>query len=198
MVVVFYSIFVLFFSYAFFRQLAISYEGRHFRIVGLIVIPGTLYLISQTRMAFKAAFGLMWLFITYTSFTRLHNEYQYNKTEGVHGNTGITQQFIDKPTLNYVMQADQQQRNAIFVFTSADLGLEILHNRMITIEPIGADVGVDLDDYLYKGHAGPLYLVLPADYDKNGRSQFVMKCFPGYKGFTVQKLTEDYVVYLAK
>jgi hypothetical protein len=198
LILVFYSIFVLFFSYAFFRQLAISYEGRHFRIIGLIVIPGTLYLVSQTRMVFKAAFALMWIFITYTSFARLHQDYNYNKNEGVHGHTGITQQFIDKPTMTYVMQQDQQQRNAIFVFTSADLGLEIQHNRMITIEPIGADVGVDLDDYLHNGHAGPLYLVLPADYDQNGRSKFVMKCFPGYKGFTVQKKTEEYVVYRAE
>lgn len=198
LIAVFYSIFVLFFSYAFFRQLAISYEGRHFRVVGLIVIPGTLYLISQTRMVFKAAFALVWLFITYTSFARLYYEYHYNKDEGVHANTGITQQFIDQPTLNYLLQVDRQQRNAIFVFNSADLGLEIQHNRIITIEPIGADVGVDLEDYLYKGHAGPLYLVLPKEYDQNKRSQFVMKCFPGYKGFTVKKVTEDYVVYGAE
>lgn len=194
-VAVFYSIFVLFFSYAFFRQLAISYEGRHFRVVGLIVIPGVLYLISQTRMVFKAAFALLWLFITYTSFNRLHTEYTFNKTEGVHGPTGITQQFVDQPTLNYLLQLDNKQRNATFVFISADLGLEILHNRIITIEPIGADVGTYYDDYTYEGHAGPLHIMLPSEYEKNGGAKFILKCFPGYKGFVVKKVSEDYVVY---
>jgi hypothetical protein len=197
-VAVFYSVFVVFFSYAFFRQLAISYEGRHFRVVGLIVIPGALYLVSQTRMVFKAAFALLWLFIAYTSFNRLHNEYSFNKEEGVRGPTGITQQFIDQPTLNYLLQLDHKQRNATFVFISADLGLEILHNRIITIEPIGADVGTYYDDFTYQGHAGPLHIMLPAEYEKNGGAKFILKCFPGYKRFVVKKVSDDYVVYSGK
>jgi hypothetical protein len=197
-VMVYYVALVLFFSYAFVSQAAISYEGRHFRIIGLLVIPGTLYLISQTNFIYKSAFALLWAFIAYSSVTRLYNEYSYNKHEGVHGNTGLTQQFIDQPTLNYLMEVDRQKRNAIFVFTSADVGLEILHNRIISIEPLGLDVKVDYEDYLHKGHAGPLYIVLPSDYEKNGRAKFIMRCFPGYRDFKVKQLTEDYSIYEAK
>jgi len=197
-IIVFYGAFVLFFGYAFFKQLAISYEGRHFRMVGLLVIPGTLYLINSTKIWYKAVFGLLWVFIAYKSLTIINQEYWYNKTQGVHGNTGLTQQFIDQPTQDYIIQLDKQHRNAVFVFISADLGLEILHNRMITIEPIGADIKVDYNDYLYKGHAGPLYILLPSDYEANGRAKFIMKCFPGYKNFKAKKLTEDYTVWEAE
>ncbi|MDT3402693.1 hypothetical protein [Mucilaginibacter terrae] len=198
-VVVFYVVFFLFFGQAFVRQLAISYEGRHFRIVGLLVIPGAIYLIERSKTYFKAAFGLIWIFIALQSFTIIHREYWFNREEGVRGNTGIVQQFIDKPTLNYLLQADKTQRNATFVFTSADLGLEIQHNRIITIEPIGADVGTNYDDYTYKGHAGPLYILLPSEYEANGGAQFIMeKCFPGYKDFKPKKVSEDYTVWEAK
>jgi hypothetical protein len=197
-VIVYYVVLVLFFSYAFVSQAAISYEGRHFRIIGLLVIPGALYLISQTRIVYRAAFGLLWLYITYSSIARLYSDYQYNKNEAVHGITGLTQQFIDQPTLNYLMQADRQQRNAIFVFTSADLGLEIIHNRIISIEPLGLDVKVDFEDYLHKGHAGPLYIMLPSDYEKNGRATFIKKCFPGYSNFKTKRLTEEYTIYEAR
>jgi hypothetical protein len=197
-IVVFYATSVLFFSYAFFRQLAISYEGRHFRTVGLLVIPGILYLVSKWHTSFKALFGFMWLFIAYSSFNRLNSDYFYNKREGVHGSSGLTQQFVDQPTLNYLMQLDKRQHNALFVFTSADLGLEIEHNRIITLEPIGLDVKVNYQDYVHKGHAGPLHILLPSDYEENGRAKFILKCFPGYKDFKINRITEDYTVFSAE
>jgi hypothetical protein len=198
LVIVFYVASVLFFSYAFVRQLAISYEGRHFRTVGLVVIPGTLYLISRSKTIFKALFGLVWIFIAYSTFTRIYSDYNYNKDEATRGNSGLAQQFIDQPTMNYLLQLDKQERNATFAFVSADLGLEIQHNRIITIEPIGLNVRVKYEDYTYNGHAGPLHIMLPSDYEQHGRTKFLLKCFPGYKDFKVVKLTEDYTVYSAE
>lgn len=199
LMLVFYGVSVLFFGYAFLRQLAISYEGRHFRIVGLLIIPGAIYLLSQTRfVVYKVAFGLLWTGITVFSMVKLKNEYEYDRDEAAHGTSGLTQQFIDQPTLNYIMQQDKQQRNALFVFISADLGLEIEHNRFITLEPIGKDIKIDFEDYTHAGHAGPLYIVLPSDYEEHGRDKLIMRCFPGYKNFKPITLTEDYTVYSAE
>ncbi|UEG54300.1 hypothetical protein LLH06_04880 [Mucilaginibacter daejeonensis] len=196
--IVYYLIMVGFFSYAFFKQLAISYEARHFRTIGLLIIPGTLYLVAKSKPAFRVAFGLIWIFIAYKSIERIHNEYNYNKNEGVHGRTGITQQFADQPTLDTIMHMDDTERDAIFVFVSADLGLEIQHNRFITIEPIGLDVKMDPADYVYQGHAGPLHILLPADYTTNGRANFIMNSFKGYKDFTPRKLSGEYTLWTAK
>jgi hypothetical protein len=198
LIVVFYIASVVFFSYAFFRQLAISYEGRHFRTIGLLIVPGVIYLVCRTKLAYRLLFGLLWLFIGYFSIQMLSREYQYNIAEGIRGNSGLNQGFVDQPSLNKLMKLDREHNNALFVFISADLGLEIEHNRIITIEPIGRDVKVKLEDYVYDGHAGPLYILLPSDYAENGRARFIQRCFPGYKNFKVDSETEDYIIYSAE
>ena len=54
------------------------------------------------------------------------------------------------------MKLDRENRNATFVFVSNDIGLEIFHNRIITLKPIDDDLKIDMDDYTYEGFAGPL------------------------------------------
>jgi hypothetical protein len=86
---------------------------------------------------------------------------------------------------------------ALFVFISPDLGLEINHNHYITLDPISADIKIDYDDYVHYGHAGPIYILLPANY-MGPKSNIIRKCFPGYKGFHMDMLSDKYVLYSAK
>jgi hypothetical protein len=109
----------------------------------------------------------------------------------------MAQEYIDQPSLNYIMQLDRQNHNAIFAFISSDLGLEIKHNRVITLDVPPSVTGVNYDDYAYDGHAGPLYLVLPAAYNAVSDTMFT-KFFPGYRNFTEKKLSKDYVLFEAK
>ena len=81
-----------------------------------------------------------------------------------HGVTGIAQQAIDQKSLDKIIALDKQNTNATFVFVNESLGLEIKRNRVITLQPIGDDLRINFDDYLYDGHAGPLYIVLPESY----------------------------------
>ncbi len=54
-----------------------------------------------------------------------------------------------------------------------------------------------MDDYTYDGFAGPLYIVLPETY--NGpKEKMIMKSFPGYAGWNVSMLSNNYVLYAAK
>lgn len=194
----FYIVAVLFFSYAFVRQLAISYEGRHFRVVGLLFIPGIVYLISQIKLPFKLIAGLLWIGMTSLSLKYLVRGKELQATDSAHGSSGITQQFIDQPSLNYITKLDQQHHNAIFVFISADLALEINHNRVITLEPVGADIKLNYENYIYDGHSGPVYIVLPADYILNSKAAIITKCFPDYKNFKETDLSDDFVLYSAE
>ena len=197
LIIIFYSIAILFFSYAYLRQMAISYEARHFRIIGLIVIPGAIYLFSQFKIPYKALFGLIWIGITLTSIIYLVKGYMHNKNKSAHGVSGIAQQFIDQPALDKVMALDRQQRNAIFVFVSKDIGLAITHNRVLNLEPIGNDLKIDLDDYEHDGHAGPLYIILPDSY-AGPKEKMILKSFPEYKGWYGTMLSDKYVMYEAK
>jgi len=194
---VFYIVSIFFFSWVYLRQLNISYEGRHFRIVGILIIPGMVYLISKIRPSYQITFGLLCAILAFTNYAFFVKAYTFNKNVSARGTSGMAQEFIDQPSLNYIMKLDKQNKQAIFVFTSADLLLEITHNRAINIDPIKPGAVVDMDDYSYSGHAGPLYMLLPVKY-AGTQAQMFMKFFPDYKDFTQQKLSAGYILYSAK
>jgi hypothetical protein len=197
LLIVFYAVAVLFFGQSFLRQAYISYEARHLRLIGLIAAPGIVYLVSGLQTGYKYLFYFVCFVIAYSSYKYFVPSYFQNKNTSAHGYSGIAQLFIDQPSLNYIRNLDKQNTNAIFVFTSPDLSLEIEHNRTITVESIGPDVAIDFDEYVYKGHAGPLYIILPSDYI-GPKSTIMRKCFPGYKGFKMTMLSNQYILWEAK
>ncbi|HWD89981.1 MAG TPA: hypothetical protein VG367_17765 [Mucilaginibacter sp.] len=194
---VFYIISILFFGYAYLRQMSISYEARHFRIIGLLVIPGTIYLIQKSASAYKGIFTLIWVGIAVTSIVYMAKGYAYNKDKSAHGVSGIAQQTIDQKSLDQVMALDRQNTNAIFVFVGESLGLEIKHNRVISLQPIGDNLKIDFDDYEFDGHAGPLYIILSESY-AGPKEKFILKAFPDYHGWYGSMLSDNYVMYAAK
>lgn len=197
LILVFYTISVLFFSYAYAQQMAISYEARHYRVIGIIIIPGVVYLLGNLKIPYRIVFGLVWLGIAVFSFRYLAKGYNFNKTVSARGTTGIAQPFIDQPSLDQVLTLDAQQHDALFVFTNIAPGLEIKHNRIITLEQISDYDQIDLEDYEYDGHAGPLYIVLPASYSEKV-ADTILRFFPDYHDFAEIKLSEKYVLYTAR
>jgi hypothetical protein len=194
---VFYSVSILFFGYSFLKQANISYEGRHLRIIGLLITPGVIYLVSLSKLPVKIGFGLIFLLITALSIRYFAAGYVQNATKNARGTSGIAQLFIDQQSLDQVMGLDRKNRDAIFVFISPDLALEINHNRSVILDPIGPDVKIQFEDYVHHGHAGPIFIVLPASY-MGPKSNIIRKCFPDYKGFHMDMLSDKYVVYSAK
>ncbi|MCO5936046.1 hypothetical protein NAF17_10895 [Mucilaginibacter sp. RB4R14] len=195
-IIIFYGVSLLFFGSAFLRRLDISYEARHFRIIGLLITPGVLYLFSQYKMVYRAFLGVFVAVIGCFSvvfyYTGSHGLHQYT----AYGTSGVGQQFIDQESLNYVKQLDDKYRNATFVFFSPDLGLEIKHNRIITLDALNSDINIDFNQYIHKGHAGPLYIIMPVYY-VGIRASVILKSFPGYKGFSLKEMSDNYVLYFA-
>ena len=62
--------------------------------------------------------------------------------------------------------------------------------------PISDDLKINMDDYEYDGHAGPLYIILPDNY-AGPKEKFVLKSFPGYRRWYGSKLSDKYVLYQA-
>jgi len=196
-IIVFYIVALLFFGFAYLRQLNISYEARHYRVLGILIIPGMMSLLASSRIIYKASFAIICVAIASFSLHYLFIGYSFNHHISAKGPTGIAQPNIDQTALNKLIQLDKENKDAIFVFISNDIGLEITHNRIITLPPIGDNLKIDMDDYTYEGFAGPLYIVLPETY--NGpREKMIMKSFPGYTGFDESMLSKDYVLYSAK
>ncbi|GAB2694048.1 hypothetical protein GCM10027037_16870 [Mucilaginibacter koreensis] len=193
-----YAVAVVFFAYVFLRQLDISYEGRHFRVLGLIFIPGLVFIISRLKFPYRLAAAGLWLLMSGLSLVYLLQGIHITKYESAHGSAGISQQFIDPYSLKRIQQIDHQYRNAIFVFTTADLPLEINHNRVIILQHVG--IGDELTDQesVYKGHAGPLFILFPPDDEQHQNQQLLHRYFPNYRQFKSEKLSEDYVLYSAE
>ncbi len=196
LVIIFYTVSFLFFSYVYLMQKTISYEARHFRVIGLLVIPGAIYLFSQVKAPYRHLLCLVWAAIAFTSILYLAKGYLYNKNNSAYGISGIAQQNIDQTALDKVMSIDRNTRNATFVFVNKELGLEIKHNRVLGLEPIGNDLKIDMDNYEYDGHAGPLYIILPDNY-AGPKEKFILKSFPDYRGWYGDKLSNRYVIYKA-
>ena len=195
--IVFYVVSVIFLGMAYLRQLTISYEARHFRIIGLLIIPGIIYLVNTAKPIYKLLFTFAIAAIGVTSMSYLFKGFGLNNSVSAKGVIGIAQPNIDQASLNSIIKLDRDNRNATFVFLSNDLGLEVQHNRIITLQPIGDDLKINADDYRYDGFAGPLFIILPESY--NGpREKMIMKSFPGYNGFNVSMLSDRYVLYEAK
>ena len=196
MVIIFYTTSIIFFSYVYLMQKAISYEARHFRVIGLLIIPGSIYLFKQIKNPYRYFFCLIWAGIAFSSIFYLVKGYRYNKNKSARGVSGIAQQAIDQTALNKIIALDRQVRNATFVFVDKGLGLEIKNNRILCLEPIGNDLKIDFDDYEHDGHAGPLYIILPDSY-AGPKEKFILKSFPDYKDWYGDKLSDDYVLYKA-
>nr|WP_067063059.1 hypothetical protein [Mucilaginibacter sp. L294] len=192
--VVFYIVSILFFGQAFLRKLDISYESRHFRVIGLLFTPGLVYLVSRYKKVYRYAFGALVLFVAFFSLRFYILSYMALKNETARGSSGIAQQFIDQKSLDYLQVLDNKSKNALFVLFSPDLGLEIQHNRIITLEPITDDIITA--DYVFKGHAGPVYILMPREY-VGTKANFILNSFRGYKDFSLKELSDNYVLYSA-
>jgi hypothetical protein len=191
---VFYIIGVIFFSYMYLKQATISYESRHFRIIGLLCLPGFIYLLFKTKVT-KAIFFIAWIYFAYMSFNFFRINYNGNKG-AAKGNTGLSQVIYDKRTLDEIVKIDREHHNAVFVVMSSDIGAEIYNNRVITMED---DMPDDFFATLkYRGKAGPVYILMPARYLKNGRELNIIKAFTDYHNFASRQLGPDYYLYYAE
>lgn len=195
LLIIFYVLCVLFFGANFLRQADISYEARHMRIIGLIITPGIIYLVSKFKTLYQFFFGLLWIVIISGTIKYLFIGNHRNAYETAKGDTGIAQLFIDQPTLNYIKKLDNRLHNALFVFISPDIGLEIKHNRIITLDP--ANDAFEMEDSdIYNGHAGPVYIILPLRY-MGTRAELYLNSFPDYHHFEIYK-PGKYLIYSAQ
>jgi hypothetical protein len=190
----FYVLGVLFFSYMFLKQATITYEGRHFRIIGLLATPGIVYLLFKTKII-RILFFAAWLAVTGMGVNFFVNEFNENR-EAPRGNSGLSQQGYDGAALQEIMKIDAHSSKSIFVVTSPDVALEIIHNRVITIE-VENLTDKALSKLKYAGYGGPLYMLLPAEYVTGSKITTIIKSFVNYHHFTAKRLSDNYYLYFA-
>jgi len=187
----FYITGVLFFSFLFLNQSEVSCEGRHFRVIGILAIPGLVYLAFKTKLT-TVLFFAVWLFFIYTSSATFLRELEGNR-DAAKGNLGISQQLYDKNTMNAILKLDRDQAGkATFVMLSSDIAAEVRYNRVIAI-----DTGTKSWMIPYHGQCGNLYILMPADFISKNKADSVLSCFTGYHNFSSKQLSPDFYLYSA-
>ncbi len=194
--IVFYAVAVVFFTYVFLKQSAISFEGRHFRIIGLLAMPGLVYLLFKTKIT-KAVFFLGWIALAWISIAYVKQEFRANG-KAPHGNTGISQQLYDAQTMKAIIGLDRVHHNdVIFVVMSSDIAAEIENNRVITINSEDIPNG-DFSAIKYAGKCGPIFILVPEEYVVSGKDPGILKSFTAYHRFSAEQLSSKYCLYFAK
>lgn len=190
----FYILGALFFSYMFLKQATITYEGRHFRIIGLLATPGIIYLLLKTRLT-RILFFATWIVLAGIGINLFMNEFNENR-EAPRGNSGLSQQGFDEAALKEIMKIDHSHHNALFVVTAPDLALEVSNNRVLIIEAENL-TSKALSNLKYSGFGGPLYVLMPRGYVADGKKTKIIKTFVNYHNFSVKQLSDSYYLYYA-
>jgi hypothetical protein len=104
---------------------------------------------------------------------------------------------LDQASLKQVMALDKQNQHATFVFVNEVPGSAKMHNKVVMLPPISDKLRINFDEYVHKGHNGPLYIILPDKY-AGPKEKFILKAFPDYKGWYASMLSDNFVMYAAK
>jgi hypothetical protein len=191
----FYTVGCVFFMYLYLKQAAVSLEGRHFRMIGLLAVPGVVYLVSKTPLS-RVVFGLIWVTFLCWGLKTFGMDYKYN-IHSARASSGISQQEYEQSVLTELVKLDNQHQNkAIFVITNPDIAIEIQHNRVITLTFNDMEID-DIKAARYAGNGGIIYMLLPASYVQNGMADMAVKSFVNYHRFELKQLSKNFYLYTA-
>lgn len=194
-ITVLYAVGSLFFIYLYIKQASVSMEGRHYRIIGILTIPGIVYLADKTKIS-RIAFLLVWIAFFYWEIDLFRHDYAYN-LHAARGISGFSQQGYDQSVLNEITKLDHTEQKAIFVIPSPDIGIEIQNNRVITLNIDDMDKE-EFDNLKYAGYGGTIHLLMPATYIRNGTAEHLAKAFVNYSSFQIKQLSKGFYLYTAR
>ena len=189
-----YLLFLGFFMLQYCRHAAISMEGRHFRMLGLLFLPGVVQLIRQVKInALKKALRLLLLVLCVYSWNDAFGRWRNNSEQTPGENTRVVQDLLDDETLSKIHQLDRQfPQQCLFVLMSPEIGLEIKHNRVLVFP---------FDTYAqtakrenFAGKVKKLFLIVPKEFASGKSGQLIKASFTGYKNFREEKISDAYVL----
>lgn len=108
----------------------------------------------------------------------------------------INHSVVDQLALNRIAALDRVNHQATFVFVDPELAWQVKQNKVIVLPPIDDKLRIDFRRYEHKGRYGDLFIIIPESYH-GPKEKFILKSFPGYRGWCGSMLTNDFVMYTA-
>lgn len=192
--VVFQVIFFLFFVTTYFLGASISYESRHFRILGLLLLPGYLELCFQmNRWTRYIGLGVLVLASCYgvSGFV--------NRKIHIANNNCVGQRFtshaiIDEETLPLLTKCvKESSADAAFYVTSPEIALEMGDARIIAAHTDFQSLQ-SLQGKQYAGTSEQLYIVLQKGLG-NEKIDVILNSFVRYDKFDIHIETKRFLCF---
>lgn len=162
----------------------ISFEERHFRSVGLMLIVGFVQVFSHHRSKLvrgtfysvllgMAAFGL--------GSSIAHARHNLGVPLGVHG---FRHHIASPALLNFIAQTfgheDRRASDTVVYVPSPEIGLEVRNSRVLAGQPDFDSIEA-LARRKYRGRVRSMYVVLQKDMVKSGKAEVVLRSFQDYE-----------------
>jgi hypothetical protein len=160
----------------------VSFDERHFRAVGLLLLPGLLAWVANLRWRGwrLAGFGLLGVFCLYgvtSVWVNARNRAQFNAV----GRLGFSHTELTRDAMTELHRIDDEPGpRTVFYVTKPEIALEVVHSRVVSI-PVDSWSPEFVKKFVFAGRTDRLMLVLPAVYHNNGKEALVCGEFPGYR-----------------
>jgi hypothetical protein len=158
-------------------------EARHYRVVGLLLLPGLIEAARETRRrgAKAIVYGALLITCTYGLFS-YGNKWFYLR--GLHsvGTQAVTQVTLDREALQWILRMDAAlpMKHAVFYLTSPEQALEVSRQRVILSQADfkAADI---LSASQYRGVVDDLFVILPDEFIASGKAGIILGSFVDYE-----------------
>lgn len=190
-----YFFFTCFFFLQYCRHAAISMEGRHYHILGLLFLPGVVQLVRDAKIkVVKRVLQVALLALCLYGWNDYFNRWNINRKQMPGENSHVVQLFLDKATLIKIHQLDAQYpQQALFVLMSPEGAMEIEHNRALVMPFNNMPENEETDGYA--GRVKKLFLIVPVQYASGKTIQQIKASFKDYKSFREENISNLFKLY---
>ncbi|NNF02511.1 MAG: hypothetical protein HKN22_07480, partial [Bacteroidia bacterium] len=175
-------VFISFFTFFYAFNADISYEGRHFKILGILILPAVLQAgINSSRKLVPAGMYLLIILVsTYGILSFVNRKLYINENYTLNADKYFME-IADPEAFEHLMQIDQSKLNEeklIYVF-SPEIALQIKNSRYISSHALYQE-----PEYLaskeFHGSAGRIYLFVPKSFEIDHKLDAITSSFKQY------------------
>jgi hypothetical protein len=174
----------------------ISYEFRHFRMLGLLMIPACIELAFASRFVLK--YSLFLLIFLSSSFgllsfaqRKLFAEKNYFRS-----NENFLYVSLKQPTFGKLQELDNRvfEKNIILYTPNPEINLELKNLRLITQHTDFIPLN-SLQSQRFYGKVDTLYVLLQKEFLANGKTEAVLNSFDAYNKFELWYEDASFQIY---
>lgn len=184
----FFAVYFVTMAGLFIKGSIVSVEDRHFRPVGLLLLPGILTTLANTKTQWLKLSG-----IAFVALCCIYGVFSYTvrwrqNQQWPHGRSGISLGTISPASLEILHSLDDTlpAKSAIFYVTSPEIALEVKRQRAISSHADFESIE-ELRDRRYYGKVDNLIVILPRKLVHEGKAQAILESFRDYGITTWEK-----------